>query len=479
MRFEQPNPVQRLLMFKKEMWVRDYSVRMQKWFSGIRSAPLRIDAELHRRCNLECIQCNRRASPVDMTEESKTFEVPDERWLAIANESGQMGVKAWNIAGIAEPMCKPELTLEFMETIKRHHLFGELTTNGTLWSEKQIRDVVTMRWDSVGISLDAGSAEIHDYLRGVGGTFERATRTMELFRFHRDRKGLDTPCLTLNMVLNNRNYKDLPEMIHFARSLGADAIFVEPMIVYTPEGEELKLSREQTRELPPIIERAKEIARKINIIPFISCIEEDDEIEVDEFKEDLVDKTSDIKEVILNQSKETEDLVEKYTVIEDLHRREEAIKEREFGKDVDLEAKVLAIPCYYPWFNLMITGDGSVVHCGECTELIFNIKQHGLAEIWYGDQMRQTRKAYAEGHLPTYCDRCRPNVINDMQIVRKSVLEYGSIKNLHHEYVKAIRENEQLRNELYWKSHGKIDRYRKGKLTAVSKARKIYGILKS
>jgi len=415
-----------------------------------------------------------------MTEESKRFEIPDDRWIEVARESGKIGVRAWNIAGISEPMCKADLTLRLMDTIKRHLQFGELTTNGTLWTEKQIRDVVTMRWDSVNISIDSPKAEVHDKLRGgMTGTFELATRTLELFRYHRDRKGLDIPCLTINMVLNNQNYKDMSEMIRMARDLGADAIFVEPMIVYTSQGEALKMNDKEIQELPAIIERSKEIARKVNIVPFISCIEEDDEIEVDEFKEDLVDKTSDIKEVILNQSKDTDNLIEKYTIVENTQVREEAVKERDFGKDLDLEAKVLAIPCYYPWFYLMITGEGSVVHCGECTEPIFNIKRDGLKEIWYGDHMEKIRKDYAEGNLPSYCDRCRPNVINDMHIVRRSIIEYASLRNIQHEYIKTVRENEKLQNELYRKSHGKIDRYRKGKLTAVSKARKIYGILKS
>ena len=479
MKIEQPNPTQRLLMFKKELWIRDYSVRMQKWFRGMKSAPLRVDAELHRRCNLECIQCHRRSSPVDMNEASIPKEVSDQRWFEIAEESGQIGVRAWNIAGVAEPMARPTLTLKMMEILKGQNIFGEITTNGTLWDEDAVRRVVKIRWDAINVSIDSPKAEVNDYLRAVPGTFEKATRTVRWFREHRDRAGFETPCITVNLVLNRRNYKDLPEMIRFCADIGADALFVEPMIVYTDLGQSIKLDRAQTRELPAIIEETKEVARKVNVIPFISCIEEDDETEVDEFKGDLVEKTSGIKDVIVNQSKDTEKLLDKYTVVEDPTKEAEARKERLFYTDKALEDQVIGIPCYYPWFYLMIMGDGTVVHCGECTDPQHNIKEIGLSDLWYGEYMERMRALYGEGELPSFCNRCRPNVVNDIQIVRKSILEYANVMNLQHEYVKVLGENEKLKNELYHATGGKMDAYRRGKLTPVSKARKIYGVLKS
>jgi len=120
-----------------------------------KAGPVRIDAEITRQCNLNCIFCSRRASSVDLNEESKRVEMPKERWVELARESGELGVKLWNISGIGEPMMRADVTLATMKMIKAYDMFGELTTNGTLWKDKHIKEVVEMGWDSICVSIDA------------------------------------------------------------------------------------------------------------------------------------------------------------------------------------------------------------------------------------------------------------------------------------------------------------------------------------
>ena len=140
MEIDKPNPINNLLLFKKRLWISDYSTRMQKWFSGEKLPPIRIDAELHRRCNLNCIHCMRRMHDKDMSKESEKIEISEKRWLEAVKESTELGVKMWNIAGLGEPMYKPEFLMKMLRSIKHYKMFGELTTNGTLWSEKSAED---------------------------------------------------------------------------------------------------------------------------------------------------------------------------------------------------------------------------------------------------------------------------------------------------------------------------------------------------
>lgn len=420
---EEINPITNVELFKRRLWMTEYAFRMQNWFKEEKAAPVRIDAEPHRRCNLDCTMCSRKSSPIDLTEESKRIELPDKKWFDIVKESGEMGVKCWNISGIGEPMCKPELTLSMMKSIKAYDMFGELTTNGTLWKENQIKSVIKMNWDSACVSIDAPDAKTHDFLRGLEGTFEKATNTVKSFRIWRDRFCSQLPLLTINMAINKMNYSKIPEMVEFASKIGADALFAEPMIVYSPEGEKLKLDDQEISRLPKIIKETKRLGEENNIFTTITCITPEKQ-----FQPKLIKETSNIRSVLIEDS------------------------EKHSGDEI------LSIPCYYPWFYLMIRADGSVAHCGEWAGDQENIKNKSLSEIWYGEKLEEIRENFKKKTLPASCDKCRPNVIEDMREMRKGMKKYTDIRNLQKETIDLLNENREIKKRLYeLKKEGKLN----------------------
>jgi MoaA/NifB/PqqE/SkfB family radical SAM enzyme len=425
MKIKKPNPINHLLNFKKELWITDYSTRMQRFLGGEKLPPLRIDAEVHRRCNCSCLFCVRRRAGYDLSEESRALEIPIKRWLEIARESADMGVRMWNIAGIGEPMATPDGMLSLMRSVKKGRMFGELTSNGTLWTEKIASEAVRMQWDSINISIDAPTANIHNTLR-QHDAFEKATAAVKMLNLYRIKYQLQVPCITINMVLNSLNYQELPGMVKLVAALGADALFVEPMIVYTKVGERLKLKSGQVRKLPGIIRKSQRLADALGVELFITCLDGDGELK--KFNKNLVEKTGSIRNEIH---------VKKFD-----------------SKPRALIEKILDIPCYYPWFYLIITADGSVAHCGECDEKNLSIKDKTLKEIWYGIGMEQMRTAYLSGRLPKYCDRCRPNVIGELNLIRKSIREYGSLPNVQKKLVELFRENMWLFGQHYYLEKG-------------------------
>lgn len=393
-------PVTNVYLFKNKLWIKEFSTRMHEWLEGNKRPPIKIDAEMHRRCNLNCKFCSRRESDINMTEESKEIEVPEKRWLETVEQSGKMGVDLWNISGIGEPMCKPNLTMKVMERLKDFNIFGEITTNGTLWDEEYVKNTVKMGWDSVCVSLDSPKKNTHNNLRG-GKAFDRALRTLNLFSKWKKKLDSKKPTVTINAILNKKNYDQMPELFLLGRDLDVNSIFVEPMIVYTERGEKLKLGREEILEFQDIAKKCKDIAKKYGIEPNINTYTEDRE-----FDENLVDKTSEMKEVI------EEDSEENYENFKD--------PDKEYSHTTE---DILNIPCYYPWFYMIITADGSVSHCGEKINKVNNIKDKDLKEIWFGEEMEKIRQKFKDKELPSYCNRCRPNVVGDTRRIRKSIIE--------------------------------------------------------
>ncbi|MFP4232869.1 MAG: radical SAM/SPASM domain-containing protein [Candidatus Aenigmatarchaeota archaeon] len=418
-------PVTNVYLFKNKLWLEEFSTRMHEWLEGKKRPPIKIDAELHRRCNLNCRFCSRRENEKDMTEESKNIEVQEERWLEIAEQSGKMGVKGWNISGIGEPMCKPEFTLSVMEKLKNYDVFGEMTTNGTLWTEDMVKRTVEMGWDSVCVSLDSPDKETHNWLRR-SDAYDRAVKTISLFKKWKERLGKEVPSITINAVLNKKNYKQMPKLFLLGKDLGVDSIFVEPMIVYTKQGEKLKLDEDEIKEFKEIAEKCESIAKKYGIEPNINCFDEDKE-----YEEELVNKTSEMKEVIEDDKEEG---VENFKD-----------PDREYS---EITNKILNIPCYYPWFYMIITADGSASHCGEKVNKDVNIKNQDLEEIWYSKDFKEDRRKFLEGDLPDYCNRCRPNVVGDARRIRKSIIELRDRQYLENAIYEAEIINENLRDKI-------------------------------
>ena len=229
-----------------------------------------------------------------------------------------------------------------------------------------------------------------------------------------------------------------------ASQLGADAIFIEPMIIHSELGQNIKLTSKELHQLPGIIRKTESLARKLNIATFISCMEGEDEKK--EFNKELVEKTSDIKEVIKKNVKRQKTIqTKKFKVF---NVKEPALKEKSLEDISD-------IPCYYPWFYLMITAEGVAVHCGECKDSQDNIKDKSLKDIWFGPNLEKTRAMFLEKNLPDYCHMCRPNVIGDMCLVRKSLKEYAQYEKVHTTLINLFRENLELKEQLYYLKSGK------------------------
>ena len=432
MELERPNPADHMLLFKKKLWITEYSTRMQRMLRGERLPPLRIDAEPHRRCTFRCLHCSRSLS--DYAEEPHENEIPEERWYELARESGEMGVKAWNIAGICEPMLKPDMVLKLMGFIKQYGMFGELTTNGYFWKEEHIQQTIDMGWDCISVSIDGPDKATHEALRRVPSSFRRACRTVKRFADLRRRLKTHKPTITINQVLTRHNYNLLPEMVKLASQLGADVLFVEPMVVYSEDQRNhVVVTREQRRDLKEAVDEALKLAEKKNLYAFISCLDGDDEEK--EFNPELAEKGGAMRDTI---QKGTCQQVQRY-------------REGKTGEgNRDLVSQVMGIPCYYPWFYLMVTAEGNAVHCGECTEFAGNIRESSLEDLWWGQRLQRYRELHMRGELPASCDKCRPNVIGDMKLVRKSIFEYGNLGDVQKKLAAMTEHALNLKHSLYY-----------------------------
>jgi len=355
--------------------------RLKMWMKGKRAPPLRIDLEPTASCNLKCLFCwTRSKERVKNCRYEK--HLTNKRLLEIVDEAAELDVKQWEIAGGWEPMANPKVTFKVMVSIKKHGMFGSITTNGTLFTNRMVKRLVEVGWDRILFSLEGPDAKTHDYLTQTKGAFEKETRNIRLFKKWKEKLGKDKPRYSIHAVLTNKNYDKLEEMVKLGKELGAEGVNFEPLIIWSKAGEKLRLTEKQKKELDVHIERALKVAEELGI----------------------------------------------YTNVANLRRKELVIKKdmrRVMKRHVSCDGKsILSSPCFSPWLNMEIRFSGRVTYCRLCNDETGtdNIMDKSLEDIWFGEYFENARKNFVKCRLPEFCKDCASGVIVEMQNLREKLI---------------------------------------------------------
>jgi len=181
--------------------------------------------ELTRECNLACVHCRASAERGPYPGELSTEEC----------------LKAMD--GIAS-FSKPVIILTGGEPLLRADIFDlarygsekgfrmVMATNGTLITEKIVKEMKASGIQRISVSLDGPTAETHDAFRKVQGAFEGSLRGIEMAKKGRLEFQINTTVTQVNLPL-------IPEILHLARSLGAAAHHIF-LLVPTGRGKGLK-----------------------------------------------------------------------------------------------------------------------------------------------------------------------------------------------------------------------------------------------
>jgi MoaA/NifB/PqqE/SkfB family radical SAM enzyme len=373
---------------REEKINRERIKRLANWYKGEKENPVQVDVELHKRCNLRCIFCARYEDHQKLNEESKNHEMPTNRWLEVIEEAAELHALVFNIEGINEPPAAPEIFFPVIGKIKEVNMYGILTTNGTLWNEDQLKNLVEIDWDRIHFSIHSSRPEVHDNLTGVKGSFKKAVRSVQILNKWKRRLNSERPMININVCVNKLNFDQLPELVELAHSLGAAYIFTEPLMVYTEIGRKLKVNEKEYDELLVSVNKAKRLAEKYEIDNNFATQDKN-------LEKDIVEKTSNMKSLLL---KEVEDLAD----------------------------GLISAPCFKPWEEIAIRYNGLTGHCGFVEEGE-NVREKSLKEIWFGEFFENARKRMLNKKLFPHCHKCVPSDFTQRRRFRRELLEM--IKN--------------------------------------------------
>jgi len=169
------------------------------------------------RCNLTCAHCRRIESNEQAHRDLTTAqaEVLIEQLAEVGQDQPIMPILVFSGG---EPLCRKDL----FTLVKKARSLGitpALATNGTLINTTVAEQIRKSGIARVSVSLDGATAEVHNKLRQLEGSFERA---IEGIGYLRDN---NVP-FQINITLTKHNVGQLEDIYELAKSLDAVAVHI-------------------------------------------------------------------------------------------------------------------------------------------------------------------------------------------------------------------------------------------------------------
>lgn len=163
---------------------------------------LRVLFEITKRCNLRCYHCYV-AGPGD--------ELGTERVLTLLDEFAAEG--CMNVTLTGGEVGLREDFVSIARGVKQRRMTLSVLTNGTAFSEEQLAGLVAAKPHAVSVSIYGSTAEGHEKVTGVPGSFARSLATV---RYLQER---GVRC-DIHSVLMQGTFDEFPNIIAMADDIG-------------------------------------------------------------------------------------------------------------------------------------------------------------------------------------------------------------------------------------------------------------------
>lgn len=303
---------------------------------------------LTTRCNISCIMCEEIKIP---------WDIPEKIIQEIASLFPYLEQIIWQGGEI--------LLLDYFKDLlgeanKFPNLHQSIITNGLPiteeLAEKLVRDNIELTF-----SIDGVTKELYETIRKKA-RFEELINNIKLVNNIRKRQCFKKMSFRMHVVIMNSNYRELERFIDFAKEYEFDALHLmsiwgnlnsDENIFYHKNMEALNYIKENISRVEM---KAKEYnISLLNSLPYSNSSGEDDR------------------------------------------------------KEKRIESKTENLLCYMPWRRLVINPAGNVCPACHCKEMVGNVLENSLSEIWNNEKMQMYRRKIADYD---YLDLCNPDCIS-------------------------------------------------------------------
>ncbi len=328
--------------------------------------PKGISVLVTKNCNLRCKMCHFYHSSlgeVKLNPQINKKNIVDIKVIENLVKNWK-GIKPYITLTGGEPTLHPQIE-EIIKLIKNKGFVCTMVSNGALLKEKA-EAILDAGLDILAVSID-GNGEIHDNIRGVSGTYNRAIEAIRGINKLKIKKKTPRPLIFLNTTMLAENLNYFEHLVNLANKLKADGINFQHLWLQT---ENMNLKHNSCTSDFKINNKVK--------------------LEVD------------------NNSVDTEKLFLEIEKIRKKHSFINIFPDLNFKQTkeyyTNLEEFIFNSPSFCSWFFASVQTDGRVTHCKEIE--MGNLSSSSFQEIWNSKKFRHFRKEIKKKSRFPICSRC-------------------------------------------------------------------------
>jgi MoaA/NifB/PqqE/SkfB family radical SAM enzyme len=352
------------------------------FLKGYSFRPNLITVNITARCNLRCDMC---MQPRDgegendsTTVRGRQAELTVEDWCRVVDEAAPTRPAFYFTGG--EPLLYKGLTT-ILGRVKQHGMIAALVTNGTALS-RHAEELVRIGVDNVTVSLD-GPERIHDTIRGVPGTFQRAAEGIRALREARTSAGAQYPAIKANCVITAQSIPTLEETLAVARDIGIEELNFQHPMFDTAENVAL-----HNRVFPETMEGAPASPQAAG---------EDSKREGEFYEGRLTEREFDQLETALRRILSDRSILPRVQFFPPVAPNDW----HDYYLDLGYPFKNL---CTMPWTTMRLLADGSFEPCLHY--VVGSVRDTPLWNLWNKPRARHFRRVLAKQGLFPACARC-------------------------------------------------------------------------
>ncbi|MFC1890013.1 radical SAM/SPASM domain-containing protein [Thermodesulfobacteriota bacterium] len=322
-------------------------------FLGERIGPEKVMISSTDSCNLFCKTCwrlEKEENPNRWSDHELTLDEIE----CILRDCRELGVGSIDFTGGGEPFLRKDV-FEILARVKDHGFWATLTTNGTLLDRERIEAVIRGGLDDICFSIESTDAGVNDFIRGAGVCDKVMTSLRTLQKAKRE-LGSDTPVVRLATVVTRHNYDRLDGLAALAKETGVAAINFSVLLEWSTN-RDLSMKGLDQGTVMEALDRIRQALDGIGIYSNLASV------------------------------------------------RRHGLFEH------DLPAL-----CFAPWEMLFINARGDALACcilaSFYENLLGNIRDTPLTELWFGGKMEAFRARIREGDYYPGCRRCLPEFVD-------------------------------------------------------------------
>jgi len=359
-----------------------------RFLNGYSFPPRSICLIVTERCNLKCVMCdigqkNAQESSQESFPLAKSIERGGEMmnledWKMLVDDIVKKQWKPLLLLTGTEPFLYPHL-LHFVEYIVTKGLRVHITTNGTLLSHYASKLVdLCKRPDSINITISLdGIGEVHDIIRGIKGTFDKAIEGLKKINDKKRDYGYDWPAVGITYTISNFNYRHMRDFIQWFQDGGLGIESITFSHLWFKDEAIVKKHNEKYGNLFSV---KQENLTGLNI----------SEIDMDFVHNEL----HAIKKIYAKSP---------FSILE--HPRLTSEDARKYYSQTT--EMVFYDRCLAPWRNVSVTPRGEVIISPMCFDYpLGNVKKDSFSHIWNDIRLKVFRKGLKKVGFYPACTRC-------------------------------------------------------------------------